>query len=278
MNDEGPHLDGRVAFVTGAGRGLGREIAVKLARSGASVALLDRCGDLATTPYASASRADLEEAVGSARGNGGRAIGIEADVTRLGSLQQAVARTIDAFGSLDIVVANAGIFTWGRLWELTEEQWDETIDINLKGAWRTIKATVPSMIERRSGRIIAIASTAGLRPGHDIGHYVASKFGLIGLIQSLALEVGEFGITANAVCPSRMRTGMVTFGAYYDRWAGAEGATEQAMADVTRREHVLPVDFLPLPAVADAVAWLASDAAACVTGVALPVDAGALLL
>jgi NAD(P)-dependent dehydrogenase (short-subunit alcohol dehydrogenase family) len=245
---------------------------------GAAVALVDRCSDLATTPYPSATRSVLDAGVERIRGSGRQSIGIEADVTDLQSLEQAVEQTVAAFGHLDIVIANAGIFTWGRLWELTEEQWDETIDVNLKGTWLTLKATLPPMIGQRSGRIVAVASTAGLRPGGDISHYVASKYGVVGLVKSLAIEVGELGITANAVCPSRMRTDMVTFDAYYERFAGTRGGTEDAMAEVTRREHVLPIDFLPVSAVVDAVAWLVGDAAKHVTGTAIPVDAGEMLL
>jgi NAD(P)-dependent dehydrogenase (short-subunit alcohol dehydrogenase family) len=270
-------LTGKTALITGAARGVGRAIAENLAGLGAHVALLDRCTDHTTTPYASASRSDLDTALEVIRSAGADAIAIEVDVGDADGMRRATEQTIATFGRIDIVVVNAGIFTWGKLWELSEEQWDETIDTNLKGAWLTLRAALPPMIEQRSGRIIAIASTAGLRGGEEIGHYVASKFGLVGMIQSLALEVGGYGITANAVCPSRMRTPMVTFDAYYERWAG-EGGTEGSMADATRREHVLPVDFLPVSAVVDTVAWLAaSEAAAYITGVALPVDAGSLL-
>jgi NAD(P)-dependent dehydrogenase (short-subunit alcohol dehydrogenase family) len=140
-----------------------------------------------------------------------------------------------------------------------------------------MKAAVPHMIAQRRGRIIAIASTAGLRGGADIAHYVASKHGVVGLVRSLALEVGAYGITVNALCPSRMKTNMVTFDAYYQRWAGGAEADVEAMAQATRAEHVLPVEFLPVSAVAEAAVWLASDSAACITGVALPVDAGQTL-
>lgn len=270
-------LTGRVALITGAARGVGREISLALARAGADIVLVDRCASPTSTLYGAATPDDLSATRQMVEDIGCRALALQADVTRLADLTAAVDRTLAALGRLDILVPNAGIFTWGRLWELSEEQWDETIDINLKGAWLTMKAAVPHMIARRHGRIIAIASTAGLRGGVDIAHYAASKHGVVGLVRSLAMEVGPFGITVNALCPSRMETTMVTYERYYERFAGV-GASREEMDRFSRQDHVLPIDYLPVRAVAEGVVWLASDSAAFVTGVVLPVDAGEMLV
>jgi len=270
-------LAGRVALVTGGARGVGREVAFGLAGAGADVALLDRCGPLDTTPYPMSSDAELDEVRAEVERLGRRCLALQADVTDLTGMQAAVATVVRELGHIDVVVANAGIFTWGRLWELTERQWDETIDVNLKGTWITLKAVLPQMIERGSGRVICVSSTAGLRGSPNIAHYVASKHGVVGLVRSLAMEVGRYGITVNAVCPSRMKTPMVTFPGYYEAFAGP-GATEADLDRVSRSEQVLPVDAVPVTAVREAVVWLASDAAGCVTGVALPVDAGEMLV
>jgi (+)-trans-carveol dehydrogenase len=271
------NLAGRVALVTGAARGVGREVALGLAAAGANVALLDRCRPLDTTPYPMSSDDELGNVHAEVEGLGRRCLALQADVTDLTAMEEAVATVVRDLGYIDIVVANAGIFTWGRLWELTERQWDETIDVNLKGTWITLKATLPGMIERGSGRVICVSSTAGLRGFPDIAHYVASKHGVVGLVRSLAMEVGAYGITVNAVCPSRMKTAMVNFPEYYEAFAGA-GATEADLDRVSRSGQVLPVDAVPVTAVRDAVVWLASAAAGCVTGVALPIDAGVMLV
>jgi SDR family mycofactocin-dependent oxidoreductase len=270
-------LRGRVALVTGAARGVGREVALGLAEAGADLALLDRCKPLETTPYPLASADDLAAVRAEVEDLGRRCLAREADVTDLAGMATAVDEVVRELGRLDVVVANAGIFTWGKLWELTERQWDETIDVNLKGTWATLKATVPHLIARGSGAVICVSSTAGLRGCADMAHYAASKHGVIGLVRSLALEVGEHGITVNAVCPSRMKTPMVTFPAYYEEFAGP-GATAEDLDRVSRGEQVLPVATVPVSAVREAVVWLASDAAKHVTGVALPVDAGELLV
>jgi NAD(P)-dependent dehydrogenase (short-subunit alcohol dehydrogenase family) len=277
MSERVGRLQGRTVLITGAARGVGREIALAMAREGASIALLDRCAPLFSTPYVASSRDDLEATAGEVTKQGVQALAIEADVTRYAELEAAVRQTEEELGPIEVLVPNAGIFTWARLWEITEEQWDETMNINLKGAWLTMKAALPAMIERRRGRVIAVASTAGLRGGADISHYVASKHGLVGLIRSLAMEVGQYGITADALCPSRMRTTMVTFPEYYERLAGP-GATEEDLARVSRAELVMPIDFMPVTAVAEAAVWLASDAAAYITGTAIPVDAGEMLV
>lgn len=219
-------LQGRVALVTGGARGVGREVALGLAEAGADVALIDRCATPGTTPYPGASSEDLQETQAIVQALGRRCLAVQADVTDLPGMTAAVDRAVQQLGRLDIVVANAGIFTWGRLWELTEHQWDETIAVNLKGVWITLKATVPHLIAQRSGRIVCVSSTAGLRGCPNISHYAASKHGVIGLARSLAMEVGGFGVTVNAVCPSRMKTRMVAFPEYYEAFAGP-GATEE---------------------------------------------------
>jgi SDR family mycofactocin-dependent oxidoreductase len=271
------NLKGRIALVTGGARGVGREVALGLAEAGADVALIDRCVTPATTPYAAATRDDLEDSQLAIESMGRRCLAVQADVTDLPAMAVAVEGAVQQLGRLDIVVANAGIFTWGRLWELTEQQWDETIAVNLKGTWITLKVTVPYLIAQSWGRVVCVSSTAGLRGGPNIAHYVASKHGVIGLVRSLAMEVGEFGVTVNAVCPSRMKTKMVTYAEYYEAFAGP-GATEADLDRVTRREQVLPIEAVPATAVREAVVWLASDAAQHITGLAVPIDAGEMLI
>ncbi len=268
---------GKIALVTGGARGIGRECALALAREGADLILLDRCAQPTTTLYAGASADDLTGTQEEIQALGRHALTIQADVTKEAELRVAVGEALGRLGRIDILVCSAGIFTWGRLWELTEEQWDETIDVNLKGVWLTLKTVVPHMIERRYGRIVLLGSTAGLRGWAEVSHYAASKHGVIGLVRSLALEVGEYGVTVNAVCPTRVPTEMVTFPDYYEHACGP-GATLDDLARATRAELVLPTDFVPATAIADAVSWLASDEAAYVTGAAVAVDAGELLV
>ena len=270
-------LSGRVALVTGAARGVGREVALGLAEAGADVALIDRCKPSDTTPYDMASADDLDAVRAEVERLGRRCVALTADVTDLAGMTAAVDAVVARLGHLDVVVANAGIFTWGRLWELTEQQWDETMAVNLKGTWITLKASIPHLIGQGSGAVICVSSTAGLRGCRDISHYVASKHGVIGLMRSLAIEVGQYGITVNAVCPSRMKTPMVTYPEYYEAFAGAGGG-EKDLDRLSRSEQVLPVDAVPVTAVREAVVWLASDAARHVTGVSLPIDAGELLV
>ena len=139
-------LQGRVALVTGAARGVGREVALGLAEAGADLVLIDRCRPLESTAYAMASPRQLKAVCAEITTMGRRCLAFECDVADLRAMVSTVDASVDALGSLDIVVANAGIFTWGRLWELTERQWDETIAVNLKGTWITLKATVPHLI------------------------------------------------------------------------------------------------------------------------------------
>jgi len=270
-------LSGRVGLVTGAARGVGREVALGLAEAGADLALFDRCKPLETTPYALASADELAAVRAEVEALGRRCVTREVDVTDLGGMTTAVDAVVRDLGRLDIVVPNAGITTYAKLWELTEEQWDETVDVNLKGTWITLKTTVPHLIAQRSGAIVLVNSTAGLRGCANLSHYVASKHGGIGLMTSLAMELGELGVRVNAVCPSRMKTPMVTYPESYAVWAGP-GASEEDHDRVTRAEHLLPVAVLPVSAVRDAVVFLASDAAKHLTGVALPVDLGEMLV
>ena len=266
-----------VAVVTGGARGVGKDVALGLAEAGADIVLIDRCRPLETIPYALSSKDDLAAAQNAVQGVGRRCLALQADVVDAGQMAAAVETVVRQFGRVDVLVANAGILGWGKLWELTESQWDEIVGVNLKGTWVTLKSIVPLMLEQRFGRIICVSSTAGLRGWPDISHYVASKHGVVGLVRSLALEVGAFGITVNAVCPTFMKTAMVTYPEYYSTFAG-EGATEEDLIRRMRAEHVLPVDSLPTSAVREAVVWLSSDSAHYITGVALPIDAGEMLV
>ena len=197
------NLKDRVAIVTGAARGIGRGIAISLAQQGVHLALADITH---TTELVQelAQTASLAEVLGV------RTLQLKCDVTQMPQIQQMVARTLAQFGQIDILVNNAGVISVAPVVDLTEEEWDRVLNVNLKGVFLCCKAVAPHMMERRSGRIVNIASVAGKRGSPRLAHYCASKFGVVGLTQVLALELAPYDITVNAVCPGVIRTYMWT--------------------------------------------------------------------
>ncbi|MUL75009.1 mycofactocin-coupled SDR family oxidoreductase [Mycolicibacterium sp. CBMA 226] len=266
-------LAGKVAFVTGAARGQGRSHCVRLARAGADIVAIDACGPVAeANGYAPATPGELAETVNLVEGEGRKIYAKEVDVRDAEGQQRVVAETIEQFGRLDIVVANAGVLNWGRLWEISPQQWQDTLDINLTGVWNTIRAAVPAMIEAgNGGSIIATSSAAGIKAVPGCGHYCASKFGVVGMINALAVELGEFGIRVNSVHPYGTDTPM-----------GNDVSMYQVLQDHPQYIHsfspgALPTDSLIKPdQISDIVVWLASDASSLVTAAQIPADKGYL--
>jgi SDR family mycofactocin-dependent oxidoreductase len=202
-------LDGRVALVTGGARGQGRAHAIALAAAGAAVVVCDIAAQIGTVPYPLATRDDLDGTVEEISKAGGRASGAVTDVRDSAAVNDLVQRIVAEYGRLDILVANAGICTLIPVAELTDDDWRDTIDTNLGGAFNCIRAALPHMIRQRYGRIVATSSGAGRSAMRNLGHYGASKWGLIGLIKTVALETATDGVTANVVCPTTVATPMV---------------------------------------------------------------------
>jgi SDR family mycofactocin-dependent oxidoreductase len=196
-------LEGRVAFVTGAARGQGRAYAVRLAQEGADVIISDICAPVSQTiPYPGATPDDLAETVRLIEAEGRKVLARQVDIRDDAAVRTLVADGIEQFGRLDILVANAGVLSWGRLWELSDEQWNSVIDVNLTGTWRTLRAVIPAMIEAgNGGSIIIVSSAGGLKATPGNGHYAASKHGLTSLTNTLALELGEYSIRVNSIHP-----------------------------------------------------------------------------
>lgn len=272
-------LEGRVALITGGARGQGRAHALTCAKAGADVVLVDIADQLSTVDYAMARPDDLSHTVKEVEALGRRALAFPADVRDQAALDEVVANALDRFGHLDILIANAGIWTRAPFWELTDEMWDQMIGVNLTGVWRSAKAVAPHMISNQRGSIVVTSSINGLEAGRQYAHYAAAKHGLIGLMKSIALELSPHGVRCNAVCPGAIRTPMTDHQAAWDMFAGHEGGTEQEMIEGGYHNHALKgATFLPPQTIADAALYLNSDLASAVTGVALPVDAGHLLL
>ncbi len=262
---------GKVALVTGAGRGIGRASARALAEAGARVVVTDVRSQIEGLTYATAEASDLDETVRLIIEAGGEAIGVHADVRRVEELRAAVDRAMQAWGRLDTVVANAGIASWPpSTWEADDAQWQTMMDVVLTGTWNTVRAAVPALRDGgRGGAIVLIGSTAAVRPLATIGHYAAAKSGLVGLAKSLALELAPEFIRVVVVEPGGTSTFM-TENPRAEEWqAGFGGADTLSLPmPIARME---PID------VAHAVRWLASDEARYVTGTTLVVDAGATL-
>ena len=274
-------VDGKVALVTGAGRGQGRSHALRLAAEGADVIAVDvAANSVETISYALASEAELDETVKQIESMGRRAVRAVADVRSLSELQQAADAGLSELGKIDIVCANAGVGSWAVAWEMTEQQWKDMIDINLTGVFNTVRATLPSMVERgKGGSVVLTSSTAGLRAYANTAHYTAAKHGVIGLMKVLAQEAGPHRIRVNAVCPTTVRTPLVINDSTFELFAPhLENPTEDDVRGAFEGLNILPgVAWVEPSDVSDAVLFLCSDAAKFITGVALPIDAGNII-
>jgi len=263
-------FSGQVAFVTGAARGQGRSHAVGYAEHGADVVVADICRDMETSDYDLATPEDLDRTAELVEREGGEALSIEMDVRDAAQVEAAVETAVDTFGHVDILANNAGIWNLEYLHEMSEQQWDEMLDTDLKGVWLCSKYVAQHMVDRgEGGKIVSTASTAGHGASYRGGHYTAAKHGVVGLTRSFAIELGEYGINVNCVSPtgidSPMTRGLIE--------THGEDAIEE-LNEYTGSWNVMDEGPVEPRDVTEAYLWLSSDAARYVTGAALPVDAG----
>lgn len=268
-------LQGKTIMVTGAARGLGRACAVRFAEEGADLALVDIAGDLDGVPYPLGSGSQLAHTAELCREHGAAVLVAEADVRDGAAVERAVEQTLDRFGAVHVLLNGAGIAapSGKAVHEITEDQWALMIDIDLSGAWRMMKAVVPSMIEQRAGSIINVSSTAGLVGYRHFAGYVAAKHGLIGLTKAAALDYAPFRVRVNALCPGSVRDD--------PSHEGRMLAEIARSLDVAVDEHeeifvqAQPMNRLIEPQdIAGAAVYLAGDDAQQVTGTTLTVDGG----
>lgn len=266
-------LEGRVAFVTGAARGQGRAEAVLLAEEGADIIAVDVCKRPTHIDYEPARSGDLAETVRLVEKVGRRVVSAEVDVRDLSALSEVVARGVGEFdGRLDVVVANAGVVNWGRLWEIEVSRWTDMIDINLTGVFHTLRSAIPHMIRAgHGGSIIATSSVAGIKSLPGQSHYSAAKHGVVGLVKSAAMELAPYRIRVNSVHPWGVATAMASMGVGDAEAIFAESpAYRDAMGQILHDPPVSePED------IARAVLFLASDDSRTMTAAQLTVDHGA---
>ena len=268
-------LDGKVALITGGARGQGRSHALTFAREGAKIVICDVAEQIPTAPYPLASVEELHETARMVEETGGRCVPLQADVRDSEAMRETVERAISEFGQIDILLANAGIESFGPSWELTDEQWDEMLGVNLTGAFKSCRAVIPRMIEQRSGVILITSSVAGLRGLSNQAHYCAAKHGVVGLMRSLALELAPHGIRVNTVHPSSVDTPIIKNQSMYTLFSGGDpNATLEDVTPAFRELNLLDTPWMEPGDISNAMLWLASDEARYVTGTALPVDAG----
>ncbi|OBI56489.1 mycofactocin-coupled SDR family oxidoreductase [Mycobacterium sp. E796] len=273
-------VEGKVAFITGAARGQGRSHAVRLAQEGADIIAVDVCGPIENLAYPHSTPEDLAETADLVKGHNRRIVTAQVDVRDYDALKAAVDGGVEQLGRLDIVVANAGIGTFGnKLHKIRENVWQDMIDVNLSGVWHTVKAGVPHIIAgERGGSIVLTGSVGSHKAMAYTGHYIAAKHGVIGLMRAFAVELGQHMIRVNSVHPSQVNTPMtmndVTFRLFRP---DLENPGPEDFAPFSQMTHTLPVPWVEAADISNAVLFLASDESRYVTGVSLPVDAGALL-
>lgn len=274
MDRSAGRFEGKVVFITGAARGQGRSHARRFAAEGANVIAIDACAPiLPDVSYEPATVEDLAETARLVEQEGRGIVTRVADVRDQVALDAAVAEGIDRFGRLDVIVANAGVASYHLTWEVPEEHWATVLDVNLTGVWRTVKAGLPAMIEAGNGGAITfISSAAGLRGYSYLGHYAATKHGLVGLMRSLTLEVGQYDIRVNTIHPGAVDTVM-----------GNDPDVRRIISEDPRTTAAYtgqrPLDggAQKVEDISNALLWICSDEARMVTGIALPIDAGAAM-
>jgi len=277
----GSALTGKVAVVTGAARGIGRAIAVEFAANGADVVALDIAGPVSSASDAKPATPDeLAETVRQIKAYGRRSEAVRADIRDIAALRAAADRIEKNYGRLDIVVADAAIQRWKPLLDMEDAEWRDVIDNNLNGTANTIRAFAPAMVARKKGRIIVLSSMQGKHGTKDASSYSASKWGIIGLMKSAALELGQYNITVNALIPGLVDTALTRYDKRLIESMAETGhkpdgnPTPQEAWDTRAKTVALRVGWLQPDDISPAAVFLASDAAAMVTGAEYEVTGG----
>jgi (+)-trans-carveol dehydrogenase len=275
-------VEGKVAFVTGAARGQGRSHTVSLAREGADIIAIDIAAQIDTVPFPMAGPDDLKETVRQVEALDRRIIAVQADVRDFDAVKQALEFGVAELGRLDIVVANAAIANFGRADQMSEDQWRDVIDVDLTGVWHTAKAAVPHIrAGGRGGSIVLISSAIALGAGRNVVTYAAAKHGVVGLMRTLALELGAESIRVNSIHPGNCNTDMLHNEALYALYAPDLPESERTLEIIEPRmqaSNALPTPWVEPEDISNAVLFLVSDDGRFITGVTLPIDAGHLLL
>jgi len=277
----GSSLVGKVAVVTGAARGIGRAIAVEMAANGADVVAIDIAGPVSPASNAlPATQAELDETMRQIAAFGRKGEAIRADIRDIAALRRAADRVEQHFGKIDIVVANAAIQRWMPLLDMQDSDWHDVIDNNLNGTANTIRAFAPKMVAQKKGRIIVLSSMQGKHGTKDAASYSASKWGILGLMKSAALELGQHNITVNAVIPGLVDTALTLYEKRLSESIAETGRTPPANPtpqqawDMRAPTVALKIGWLQPDDISPAAVFLASDAAAMVTGAEYEVTGG----
>lgn len=277
----GGRVEGKVAFITGAARGQGRSHAVRLAQEGADIIAVDVCAPISSnTVIPPATPDDLAETAGLIKGLDRRIVTAQVDVRDFDAVKAAVDSGVEQLGRLDVIVANAGIGNGGATLDKTSEaDWQDMIDVNLSGVWKTVKAGVPHLISGgNGGSIILTSSVGGLKAYPHTGHYIAAKHGVVGLMRSFAVELGQHFIRVNSVHPTNVNTPLfMNSGTMKLFRPDLENPGPDDMAVAAQLMHVLPIGWVEPEDISNAVLFLASDESRYVTGLPLTVDAGSML-
>jgi NAD(P)-dependent dehydrogenase (short-subunit alcohol dehydrogenase family) len=277
----GTMLTGKVAVVTGAARGIGRAIAVEFAANGADVAVIDIAGPVSPSSNAKpATPADMDETARQIKAYGRKAWTIRADIRDIAALRRAADQIEQQAGKIDIVVADAAIQTWKPLLQMQDADWYDVINNNLNGTANTIRAFAPKLVARRSGRIIVLSSMQGRHGTKDASSYSASKWGILGLMKSAAMEFGEYNVTVNAILPGLVDTALTRYEKRLTESMGETGQktsgspTPQQAWDTRAPTVPMKVGWLQPDDISPVAVFLASDAAAMVTGADYEVTGG----
>jgi SDR family mycofactocin-dependent oxidoreductase len=268
-------VQGKVAFITGAGRGQGRSHAIRLAEEGADIIAIDICRDYDSVGYGMSTEADLAETAKQVEALDRRIIARQADVRDAAALKAVVDAGVAELGKLDIVVANAGICTVQAWDEVTPAVWQDTLDTNLTGVWNTMVVAAPHLIANGGGAIVATSSTAGIKGLPFLAPYVAAKHGVVGIAKTMANELAQHKIRVNTVHPTGVATDMILNDATFKLFLPElDHPTREQAAEAFGTTNALPVAWVEPIDISNAVLFLASDEARYVTGTELKVDAG----
>ncbi len=268
-------FDGKVVLVTGGARGQGRSHAVEFAKEGADIVVTDIAKQVDTVPYGMSSESDLAETVKRVEELDQRCLSVVADARDTAATNRAVEAAIAEFGKIDILLANHGLLSLSPVADMPDEMWDDVIGSDLTGVFKSIRAVLPHMLARKSGRIIATASMAGRTGLPTVAHYCAAKWGVIGLIKSVAREVAAEGITVNCICPTNLDSDMIHNPAFYALFApGIDNPTREQVTPGFTSLNAIPIPWIEAIDVSNAMMFLASPEARYITGEALHVSAG----